>query len=55
MKLKKSNPTPVAIDEDLKAYLKHCAIDNSRTLGKEIVARLEDSRNRDGLRSKDGT
>ncbi|MBY0242957.1 MAG: hypothetical protein K2X55_26975 [Burkholderiaceae bacterium] len=43
-KLKKSNPTPVQIGDDLKAYLKHKAIDNGRTLGKEIVARLTESR-----------
>lgn len=44
---KKTNPTPVQIDEELKAYLKHKAIDNARTLGKEIVARLEESRKRE--------
>jgi hypothetical protein len=45
---RKINPTPAPLDEELKAYLKHKAIDNGRTLGKEIVARLEESRKRDG-------
>lgn len=44
---KKIIPTPIPIAEDLKAYLKHKAIDNARTLGKEIAARLEESKARE--------
>lgn len=36
--------TPVPIQSDLKAWLKHQAIDNGRTLQQEIVFRLEESR-----------
>ena len=49
--VRKVNPTPAPLDEELKAYLKHKAIDNGRTLGKEIVARLEESRKRDAATS----
>ncbi|MDR6585555.1 hypothetical protein [Herbaspirillum frisingense] len=44
---KKLTPTPVVITDDLKAYLKHKAIDNARTLGKEIASRLEESKARE--------
>lgn len=36
--------TPVRISPDLRAWLKHQSIDNRRTLGNEIVFRLEQSR-----------
>ncbi len=39
--------TPVKVPPALKDYLKHAAIDSRRTLGNEIVYRLEQSRIRD--------
>lgn len=41
---KKIAITPVKVTPDLKVYLKHAAVDNRRTLGNEIVHRLEQSR-----------
>ena len=42
--LQKSSKTPVALDAELKDWLKHQAIDNRRTLSGEIAYRLEQSR-----------
>lgn len=40
-------PSPVRIPEELKQWLKHKAVDNFRSLNREIVARLERSRKED--------
>lgn len=40
------NATPVRIPVELRDWLKHEAIDNRRTLGNEIVFRLQESRER---------
>jgi hypothetical protein len=39
-------PSPIRLPQDLKDWLKHQAINNRRSLNSEVVARLEDSRNR---------
>ncbi|MGY8624342.1 Arc family DNA-binding protein [Chromobacterium violaceum] len=39
--------TPVRLPEEIKAWLKHKAIDNHRSLNGEILARLEESRKRE--------
>lgn len=36
--------TPIRLPNELRDWLKHQAIDNRRTLGNEIVFRLEQSR-----------
>jgi len=41
-------PTPVRLPDDLKVWIKHKAIDNHRSMNSEIIARLEESRKRDG-------
>jgi hypothetical protein len=38
--------TPIRLPNELRDWLKHQAIDNRRTLGNEIVYRLEQSRER---------
>ncbi|RUR68658.1 Arc family DNA-binding protein [Variovorax guangxiensis] len=38
--------TPIRLPTELRDWLKHQAIDNRRTLGNEIVFRLEESRER---------
>lgn len=39
-------PSPVRLPQELKDWLKHQAIDNRRSFNGEVVARLEDSRER---------
>ncbi|MBJ2155300.1 Arc family DNA-binding protein [Variovorax sp. IB41] len=41
-------PSPVRLPQDLKNWLKHQAIDNKRSMNGEVVARLEESRARQG-------
>lgn len=40
----KPTKTPVALDAELKDWLKHKAIDNKRTLQQEIAVRLKQTR-----------
>lgn len=37
-------PSPVRIPPDLKAWLKHKAIDNRRSFNSEVISRLEESK-----------
>jgi hypothetical protein len=39
-------PSPVRLPSDLRDWLKHQAIDNRRSMNNEVVARLEESRER---------
>jgi hypothetical protein len=41
-------PSPVRLPLELKVWLKHQAIDNRRSMNSEVVARLEESRTRQG-------
>lgn len=40
-------PTPIRMPDDLKKWLRHQAVDNSRSLNEEIIQRLQDSRTRE--------
>ncbi|ATA55200.1 hypothetical protein CKY39_19765 [Variovorax boronicumulans] len=42
-------PSPVRLPPELKAWLKHQAIDNHRSMNSEVIARLEESRVRQGV------
>ena len=44
--LEKTHVTPLRLPQELRDWLKHRAIDNRRTLGNEIVFRLQQSRER---------
>jgi len=39
-----SQPTPIRFPEELKAWLKHKAIDSRRSLSNEVVYRIEQGR-----------
>ncbi|WP_426391927.1 Arc family DNA-binding protein [Variovorax sp. R-27] len=41
-------PSPIRLPPDLKDWLKHQAINNHRSMNSEVIARLEESRARQG-------
>ncbi|WP_426715587.1 Arc family DNA-binding protein [Chromobacterium violaceum] len=40
-------PTPVRIEDEMKQWLRHRAVDNRRSLNSEILIRLAESRKRE--------
>ena len=46
-------PTPVRLPTDLRLWLKHQAVDNSRSLNQEITYRLAKSRAEDLMRKSE--